>query len=201
MIRRAVDAGWLRRKVVSCAQSLACAADRLHRDERGVSAVEFAMILPLMVLMYVGTIEVTSAVSANRKMVATASTIGDLAAQAQDISNSDMANIFDASSAVMNPFSTASLRLRVSQIRIDQNGTATVAWSDGRNIAPLARGSAFTGLPAGVAVRNTNVIVSQVTYSYTSPLGNMIVGPILMSEDFYFRPRIGDCVRRNGSCT
>lgn len=174
---------------------------RLRRDERGVSAVEFALVLPLMALMYIGTVEVTNAVAANRKVVAAASAIGDLAGQAQDITNGDMTNIMNASAAVLNPFNSTPLALRVSQVQIDGAGRPIVAWSDGRNMTALARGAAFVGLPAGLNVPNTFVVVSEVSYPYTSPLGNLIIGTITMREGFFLRPRIGDCVRRNGSCT
>jgi Flp pilus assembly protein TadG len=174
---------------------------RLVADERGVSAVEFAMVLPLMALMYVGTVEVTNAVAANRKLVAATSAIGDLTGQAQDVLNADMNNIFDATAAVMNPFATGALQLRISQIQIDGAGRATVAWSDGRNMTALTRGASYSGLPAGVRVANTYVIVSEASYAYASPLGSFITGTIAMRETFYLRPRIGDCVRRNGSCT
>ena len=171
------------------------------RDHRGVAAVEFALILPVMVLMYVGTVELTNAISVNRKVVATASTIGDLTAQASDIDDAGMNGILDASSAVIQPFSVTPLRLRVTQIIIDTNGAAKVGWSSARNMAALARGATFSTLPGGLATPNTYLIYSEVAYSYTSPVGQFIQTPIDLNETFYLRPRVGNCVKRNGACS
>jgi Flp pilus assembly protein TadG len=172
----------------------------LLRDRRGVSAVEFGMILPVLAVMYMGTVEVTSAVTANRKMVAAASAVGDLTAQATDINDTEMSNIMNAASAVMQPFSATPLRLRVTQVRVDDRGRATVGWSDGRGMSALGRGATFTGLPGGLATPNTSHIFAEVAYDYTSPLGKVIVGTLTMQDQFFLRPRIGDCVRRSGNC-
>lgn len=175
---------------------------RFRKDARGVSAVEFAMVLPVMAVMYLGTVELTGAISANRKVTASASAMGDLAAQATDITNTDMDNILNASSAVMQPFSATPLQLRVSQIRIDASRRATIGWSDGRGLAPLARGSVYTFAAehSALNVANTSLILAEVRYAYTSPLGNLIIGTMNMRDDFFLRPRIGDCVRRNNAC-
>ncbi len=171
------------------------------RDRRGVAAVEFALILPVMVLMYVGTVELTNAISVNRKVVATASTIGDLSAQASDIDDAGMSGILDASSAVIQPYSVSPLKLRVTQLVIDSNGAAKVGWSSARNMVALSRGATFSTLPTGLATPNTYLIYSEVDYSYTSPVGQFIQTPISLTETFYLRPRVGSCVKRNGACS
>ena len=51
---------------------------RLIGDERGVSAVEFALLLPLMLTLYLGAVEVSQGIGADRKVTLTARTIGDL---------------------------------------------------------------------------------------------------------------------------
>lgn len=181
-----------------------CLADsrivRFLGEGRAVAAVEFALILPVMLLMYLGTVEVGNAVSANRKVVATASTIGDLAAQSTSIDDTTMSSIFDASSAVIEPFSASPLQLRVTQITIDSNSKAWVSWSDARNTTALTKGQAFSGLPSNLTVANTYLIYSEVKYGYTSPVGQLIAGTLTMGDTFYLRPRIGTCVQRNGSC-
>jgi len=171
-------------------------------NERGVSAVEFAMILPVMATMYLGTVEVTNAVSASRKVTAAASALGDLAAQATDIDNTEMTNLMNAARAVLQPFTTGPMQFRVSQIRIDDQRRVTVGWSDAQNMSAYARGAAFTGLPATLLVANTWLVYAEVSYGYTSPVGSfLITGTMTMRDDFYLRPRIGDCVRRNGACS
>lgn len=169
-------------------------------DQRGVSAVEFALILPVMVLMYVGTVELTNAISVNRKVVATASTIGDLSAQASDIDDASMASIFGASSAVIQPYSNAPLQLRVTQIAVDANGIGKVGWSSGSNKSALVRGDTFANLPAGLATPNTFLIYSEADYGYVSPIGQFIQGTRILRETFFLRPRVGACVKRNGIC-
>src|SRR5262249_34725949 len=54
---------------------------RFARDKRGISAVEFAMLLPLMVTLYLGGVEVSQAVAIDRKVTLIARTVADLVAQ------------------------------------------------------------------------------------------------------------------------
>src|SRR5207244_552221 len=70
-------------------------------DHRGLSAVEFALLLPLMLTLYLGGVEVSNGVAADRKVAITARTVADLAARMTTISNADMTNILGASSAVI----------------------------------------------------------------------------------------------------
>lgn len=179
---------------------------RFGADRKGVAAVEFALILPVMALLYVGVVEVTHAVSANRKVIAAASALGDLAAQASNIDDTEMNNVFAATTAIMNPLSTAGFNVRVTQLMVNSRGdAATVGWSEGRGMAAHARGSAFTFTaaqrPVASASANGALIFAEATYAYTSPLGSFIVGTFNMGESFFLRPRIGTCVQRRGACS
>src|SRR5262249_20806560 len=102
-------------------------------DQRGVSAVEFALLLPRMVTLYLGTVEVSQGISVDRKLTMTARTLADLVSQSTTINNSSMTDILNASTAVMYPYATGSLKATVSSISIDANSKATVAWSDSYN--------------------------------------------------------------------
>ena len=98
----------------------------LKRDERGVSAVEFAMLLPLMITLYLGAVEISQGVSINRKVTLTSRTVADLASQVSSISGGDMTNLLNASAAVIAPFPAGNLKVTVSQVSIDQNNVAKV---------------------------------------------------------------------------
>src|SRR5215475_8949091 len=65
---------------------------RFGEDQRGVSAVEFAMLLPLMLTLYLGTAEISLAVGTDRKVTLTTRTVADLASQVKNITNADMTN-------------------------------------------------------------------------------------------------------------
>src|SRR5690242_1850740 len=84
---------------------------RLARDERGISAVEFAMLLPLMVTLYLGGVEVSQAVAVDRKVTLVSRTLGDLVAQATNVTSADMTNILSASAAIVVPFDDAKLKI------------------------------------------------------------------------------------------
>src|SRR6267142_6359378 len=112
----------LHRRIVSFAQ-----------DWRGVSAVEFAMLLPLMVTLYLGSVEISQGVGINRKVTLTTRTVADLASQVSSINNADMTNILNASSTVVAPYDVSKLKVVVSAVKIDNAGVATIAWSDTLN--------------------------------------------------------------------
>jgi len=117
---------------------------RFLADKRGVSAVEFAMLLPLMVTLYLGGAEVSSAVAIDRKVTLIARTLGDLVAQATSVDNTGMTSILAATTAVMAPYPDTNLKITVSSVQINSQGVAKVSWSDTKNGTLRAVGSTVT---------------------------------------------------------
>jgi len=167
----------------------------LAGDQRGVSAVEFAMLLPLMLTLYLGTVEVSQGISADRKVTLTARTVADLVAQVTSINNADMTNALNAAAAVMAPYPVTNLKVVVSSITIDSNGNATVDWSDAMNGTPRSKGSSVT-VPAALAVPNSSLIWGEVQYSYKPTIGYVVSGTLTLKDQIYMRPRLSDSVAR-----
>jgi Flp pilus assembly protein TadG len=168
---------------------------RLTADERGVSAVEFAMLLPLMLSLYLGSVEISQGIGADRKVTLTARTVGDLVAQVSSVSDAEMTNSLNAGSAVMAPFALSHLKVTVSSVSIDANGKATVDWSDSLNGTARAKGSTVT-LPAALNVPNTSLIWSEVQYAYTPTIGYVVSGTLTLKDQIYMRPRLSATVAR-----
>ncbi len=160
---------------------------KLWRDRRGVSAVEFALIAPFMILLLVGTVELGDVMMADRKVTTVTNTSADLVAQAVQITDGQIADVFAASSAIMNPYDPSSLQITLTSVNID-GSTTLVGWSDGFNAAAYAPGSAFT-LPLGLGNDGDSVIVGEVTYTHTSAVGTLLGGSKTFNDTFYSRPR------------
>ena len=171
---------------------------RFHRDERGVSAVEFAMMLPLMLTMYLGSVEISQGVSASRKVTLTTRTVADLVSQVSSINNTDMQNSLNAAATVMAPFSSSNLKVVVTSVTVDSTGKATVAWSETLNGTARAKGSTIT-LPTALNVANSSLIFSEVQYNYTPTIGYLISGTMALKDQIYMRPRLSDQVQRTNS--
>lgn len=171
---------------------------RLHRliqDQRGVTAVEFAVLLPFMLTLYLGGVEVSQGVAMDRKVTMTVRAVADLAAQTTSINDTDMANILNAASAVVAPYSAAQLQVKVSSVSVDAQGRATVVWSDALHTSARAAGQVVT-LPAALNVNSTTVIWGEVSYAYTPTIGYVLTGTLNLSDQIYMRPRLAACVKR-----
>jgi Flp pilus assembly protein TadG len=169
---------------------------RFAADESGVSAVEFALILPIMLTLYFGAVELGDALTINRKVTHVTSSLSDLVTQSKTISDSDMDNILDAATAVMTPYAASDLTMKVTGVTIDANGVAKVAWSDARNTTALTKGASIT-VPAAVKLPNTFLVTAEVHYSYTPIFGYVMIGTFDLNDSFYLRPRLSDKVCRN----
>ena len=169
---------------------------KLGRDRRGVSAVEFALIAPAMVASYFGMAEITQALLAERKAAHAASAIGDLVAQSSSVSSADVTDIFTIASTIMSPYSTSTLKMRVSSLTADSGGTPKVDWSTGSGLTALTAGATVTGIPTGVMTAGQSVVMSEVTYSYDSPVDVMMPNAVTFTRKFYLRPRKSDKVAK-----
>ena len=172
---------------------------RFARHSDGVSAVEFALVLPLMLLMYIGSVELDDGLALQFKVTETARTVSDLASQYVAIQASDMSNILGAASTVVAPFPAANMAVTVSEVTTDANGQGTVTWSCSLNGTGRTIGSAVT-LPANLQTANISLILGEVTYPYTPQLGYVITGTVNIHENTYFFPRMVNSVTLPQGC-
>ena len=175
---------------------------RLIADRSGTSLVEFAVLLPLMLVMYFGSIQITDAISADRQVTLVASTVGEITSQYSNVATSDISNILSASSAVLAPFPAANATVTLSFVCIDANSKATILWSQSFQGTARATGATVTSLiPAGLLVANTAAIWGEATYSYKPVIGWVITGVLPMYDQIFLRPRQSASIPLNGGPT
>jgi Flp pilus assembly protein TadG len=166
---------------------------RLARDRRAVSSIEFALLLPLLLALYVAGSELTKGVAIGRKVTLTARTVADLVARVNTTSTSDLQNTFSATVAVIAPYDTAPMAVTVSQIKIDNQGNATIDWSCSYQGTARAANSPVTP-PAAFVTPNTYLIWGESQYAFTPPIAYVVTGTIMLQDQIYTAPRLSNKV-------
>jgi len=161
---------------------------KIRKARSGMAAVEFALILPVMLALVFGSIEVTNLLICKTDVTNTASTAADLIAQETQISNTDMNNVFSALSALVFPFPSSNTQVIITSIIDDGHGGGKVAWSDGYHAIPHTVGAPMT-VPTGLITTGGSVILSEVTYPYTATSSYLVHIPFTMQNSFYTHPR------------
>ena len=165
------------------------AANAFVADQRGLGAVEFALLLPVMALLYLGSFEVAQGVAINRMVALTSSTVTNLVSQYTTISASqDMPDILNASAQILTPYSAAKATVIVSCITIDAKGKATVTWSKALNGTAKAVGSTVT-VPLALATPNTVLIFGEASYAYVPLIDFLNFGTMTLYSSGYMFPR------------
>lgn len=160
----------------------------LWYNEKGVSAVEFALIAPVLVLIYFGCIELSLLMRADRHVTSTAASLGDLTARLITVSDQDMMELYNAAEVMMQPYSAQSARMRITSVVDNGNGETRVAWSDALNIDPYTPNATIT-VPAGLVPSPGSVIIAEVEFDYESRLGFVLNTSRTVKDVFYLRPR------------
>jgi Flp pilus assembly protein TadG len=182
-------------------------AAKFLKAKDGLAAIEFAFIAPVLATLLLGSVEISNALECRQKVTSLASSAADLVAQTNTVSTSDLANIFNAVTAIVYPFQgTTSIVL--TSVMSDGNGGGTVAWSQAQNGTALKVGSAVVLTQPIMSTCNTaaatsctpcaknacSVIMAQISYGYISPLGQFFIGTVPITDSFYARPRKGTSV-------
>ncbi len=175
------------------------------RATRGLAAVEFALIAPIMITLFFGVVESTGALSASRKTLLAANTLSDLVAQETEITKDSLDDLFIGMEDVIDP-RDISVTFRVVSVFYDTADMKTkVHWSyDSTGAQPYAANSVYTGpLEVTLFDDTTSLIVAEVEYNYSSPISARIMGPFTFEKAASRWPRrsarVSYCVTA-GSC-
>lgn len=168
---------------------------RFFGDNRAVAAVEFALVIPVLITLYFGTVEASSLYTADRRVATVASTIADLVSRQKDeISKAnELDKYLSAAATIMYPAATTNLTQRVSFLTVSSTGVAKVVWSYGKGIKERDANSSF---PLA-ATTNINqlartkgfLVVSEVTYPYKPMFGLIISKDVQLVHTEYYLPR------------
>ncbi len=177
---------------------------RMRRDTRGVAAVEFGFIVPIMFFLFVGTIEFSQALTVDRRLTLAASSTADLIARAPNsgLTPEQVDRDLRIVEQLIAPYEIQ--RLYVKVMSIIAAGTPgnpnvliyTVDWSRDNNAGtPHPRGEQYHEIPEGLLVAGESVIVSEATYNYTPLIFNYFIESAFnMTERFFLKPRNSSCV-------
>jgi Flp pilus assembly protein TadG len=188
---------------------------RLLRDRRGVAALEFALIAPLLLSMYFVTMEVGQGIETNKKVGRSASMIADLVTQQQSTTKADLDAILKIGTAILQPYGRSKPTIIITAIRVTDETTPKieVVWSrkmvDGAFQADKPAGT-ITTLPPKLNVKGTFLIRVEsdldyypvITWAASSrnTVGLGVMGDIFkdgyidMGEAYYLRPRMSQTI-------
>lgn len=176
---------------------------RLLANRKGAGAIEFALVAPVLILLYIGSAEISVAMSVNKKVARAASTVADLVTQKQQVDKTFLRSMVDVAASILAPYEESPVQLKITGIEIDGGGNAKVAWSwDQDDKRPYGNGDAVA-LPDDLKIGNSYLVRAELSYDHTLLLmvpgaNNLEVNALTLSKTYYLKPRIGDSVDCSG---
>jgi Flp pilus assembly protein TadG len=172
-------------------------ARRLGMDERGVAAVEFAFIVPIMATLFIGSVELSQAITVDRRVTQAAHSTADLVTRTDRLCNTDAGDMMLVIEQLLKPYNSAPLAMSIVSVRADPDNpsTTTVDWSFSHNGGTTYSQGASYPLPAGMLTGGQTVVVAEARYAYTPLVFNRFTGSTLsFTEKSYLKPRGRPCV-------
>lgn len=183
--------------LVAMRERVKSAFTRLDKDKKGVGAVEFALIAPVLIVLYIGSLEISVAMSVNKKVARASSAVADLVTQETEVNKNFLSTMLNVGQSVIAPFNSSGLKMEITGIRIDGAGTARTAWSwNEKGNRPYAVNS-VQQIPGDLAIPNSFLVRTKVNIEYTlvlvpPSLADVNVTKLNMEKTYHLRQRIGD---------
>ena len=180
------------------------------QDNRGVSAIEFALVAPILILAYLGLADLTLGMMVSRRASHLAATVGDLAAQSETLTAGNITDLWAIAGSMMKPFPTAAtpsrpkalLKIRITSVTMKTTGSTTapvVNWSTTSNWTKLtANDPEIKGITTTQIAAGESLVVTDVEYTYDSPIKlnvyEFVKDGSIFKNTFYHHPRNGAAV-------
>ena len=170
---------------------------RFARENKGVAALEFAIIAPfLMVPLLLGSVDLIDVMGANKRAQNATASLADVVARDTEISNAEVANVWRALDVLMYPNGADAMEIRVSSISIESASTARVVWSEGHGGMSARQAGTTVNLDSRMMNVGTSIIMVESAYKYDAPLGFLFQNQVRMTHNAYRRSRLVDPIPR-----
>lgn len=174
----------------------------LARDKKGVGAVEFAIVTPILIMAYIGAFEISVGFTVSGKVARAASTVADLVAQQSTVDKTYLGNMKNVAQTMLAPYKGFNFTLKISGIKVDNTNKGTVIWSRDQNGATPYAVNSTVNLPAqfatkGAFVIRTELIVPHELLLFAPNLASKSITNINLAKTAYFRSRQAETI----SCT
>lgn len=172
---------------------------RFRKEHGGVGAVEFALIAPVLIVLYVGSLEISVAMSVNKKIARASSSVADLVTQQTTVNKTFLKTMVDVAESVVAPFSINGLKVAVTGINIDASGNGVVAWSwNEANGQAYSPGSTIT-VPTQLKIPSTFLVRTDVKMNHElmlilPGLKGVDAKTLTMEKTYHLRQRKGDSI-------
>ena len=169
----------------------------LLADRRGLGAVEFALIAPLLLSLYITSFELTIGLSVSKRVTRSAGTVADLVTQQSKVTPTFLKTMLDVSASLFAPYVVSNLKMRVTGIKLDANSNPTVLWSwDQDSNKPYAKGSPVI-IPSDMRSPNSFLVRAEVSvthklFMFMPGLLPDSVRNITIQREYFYRQRLGD---------
>jgi Flp pilus assembly pilin Flp len=174
---------------------------KLRQDNRGVAAIEFALLLPMLIVLLIGCLEVTFKIWSTQKAEKLSVTLSDVIAQSTSVSNADLVSLIGAVDKIMDPFPFGDNegKIIITSLYVPQGETeAEVNWQCS---FPASGGLSSTSefgakgdvadLPDGFTlIEKDNVIVTEIFYRYTPIAPGLLFDEAIVYRRALFKPRL-----------
>lgn len=166
---------------------------RLRHRSRAIATLEFVVFAPALIILMFGSFQFLNAIMAYRKLTDTTVELANITCQYTTMGQTDVQSVLSAAATIMAPYSTLPMSIILSEVSTDDNGNATVTWSQAYQNTPLQQGSPMT-MPSGFDTPDSSYIVVQTTYQFTPTVGQSFIGSIPMSQETVMIPRASSSI-------
>lgn len=159
---------------------------------RGTVLIEFAILAPVMILLFMGGYQLCEAITCKRKVMIATRAVADLTSQYTTVTNAQLDQFLNASTQIMAPYAIDNAQVRVTQITVNAAGIPLISWSRALNTTTYKTGDYFN-LPLTMRQPNMSYILAETSYNYEPGIGEL-VGNISYNQQLYMLPRASSSV-------
>lgn len=169
------------------------------REEKGVAAVEMAVMAPFILIVFFGVVEISNFILVNQRSEKMAHAIADVVTQADTITVAELKSILDASDEMMHPFPFGTEgHVIVTSVHRLPNESPKVAWryeggGTASAVSKFGQDGGISPLPAGFVLNEREtVIIAEIFYKYKPILTHMFGSTDSQLYKFaFYKPRLG----------